>query len=70
MSEEKKRFTVEIREKEDPPPEEPPFVHHTPMKPKTEQPWYEDTSTLTLLVVAVILWIIALTIIPFVPPPP
>lgn len=70
MGEEKKRFTAEIKEREAPTPEWPLVKHHVPAKPKTDPPWYEDTSTLALIVIAIILWIIVLTIIPFVPPPP
>lgn len=70
MGEEKERFTVEVKEKKDPTPKQRFFVQPAPEKPATEQPWYEDMDTLVLVAVAIVLLIIALTIIPFVPPPP
>jgi hypothetical protein len=76
MEEERERFTVEVTEKKDPTPKQlgplkPPAPEpRTPKHSSAEQPWYEDTDTLILVTVAIILLIIALTIIPFVPPPP
>jgi hypothetical protein len=75
MSEDKKRFTVEVKEQEAPTPKELPSRRTIPDQPipkpaKPEPPWYEDTDTIILVIAAIILLLIAFTIIPFVPPPP